>query len=258
MGAKKFPWVSHHRMTSDQYQSYFDKYTGQGYNLTWVSGYNLDGKDIYAAIWYKEDGPAFVARHRMTSDEYQTYFDKYSGGGYKLMDVSGYELNGTDYYAAFWNKQKSNEWVSHHRMSSEQYQSYFDKYVENGYILNQVNGYNINGNIMYAAIWTKAKSPAFMARHGMTSSQYQSYFDKYVAEGYRLVDVSGYDGGKEALYAAIWYKESGNAWVARHGMTSDQYQNIFDGYVNEGYRLNVVSGYVVNGVDYYAAIWEMP
>jgi hypothetical protein len=49
----------------------------------------------------------------------------------------------------------------------------------------------------------------------------------------------------------------GGSWVARHGLNSAQYQTAFDTYVNQGYDLMHISGYEVNGVDYYAAIWEM-
>jgi Bacterial tandem repeat domain 1 len=55
-----------------------------------------------------------------------------------------------------------------------------------------VSGYGVNGKDYYAAIWDKSSSPAWVARHGMTSAQYQAEFDKYVGQGYRLVQVSGY------------------------------------------------------------------
>jgi len=45
-------------------------------------------------------------------------------------------------------------------------------------------------------------------------------------------------------------------WVAHHGLTSEGFQQRFDEYVDQGYRLTHVSGYTVNGEDHYAAIWE--
>ncbi len=113
-----------------------------------------------------------------------------------------------------------------------------------------------NGQDRYAAIWVKSGSGAWEARHGLTSAQYQATFDKLVGEGYRLVDVSGYDVNGQGRYAAIWVKSGGPAWQARHGLTSAQYQATFDKLVGEGYRLVHVSGYAVNGQDRYAAIWE--
>src|SRR5262245_66587487 len=35
-------------------------------------------------------------------------------------------------------------------------------------------------------------STAWVARHGLTSAQYQAEFDKLIGQGYRLVEVSGY------------------------------------------------------------------
>ena len=255
MSSNQFPWVSHHGMTSEQYQSYFNQYIGQGYGLAWVSGYSLNGDDRYAAVWYNDNGPQFVAHHRMTSSQYQSYFDQYVSQGYRLIEVSGYAFGNEANYAALWQRAPGADWVAHHGMTSEQYQSYFDLYISQGYVLKQVDGYTVNRVDYYAAIWTKDTVPAFVAHHRMTSSQYQSYFDQYVGQGYRLVDVSGYTVDGVANYAALWYKDNGPAFVARHGLDAQQYQAAFDDYVNQGYRLTVVDGYEVGGVDYYAAIW---
>ena len=58
----------------------------------------------------------------------------------------------------------------------------------------------------------------------MTAGQYQEDFNKHTAAGYRLANVSGYRGSGQDLYAAIWRKESGPGWVARHRMTSGNYR----------------------------------
>ena len=65
---------------------------------------------------------------------------------------------------------------------------------------------------------------AWVARHGMTSTQYQIQFNTLVGQGFRLSEVSGYGVGSHALYAAIWDKSTGPAWEAHHGMTSADYQ----------------------------------
>ena len=48
-----------------------------------------------------------------------------------------------------------------------------------------------------------------------------------------------------ARNAALWTKKSGAAWVARHGLTAQQYQSAFSDYVKKGYRLTFVNGYAV-------------
>ena len=146
-------------------------------------------------------------------------------------------------YAAIWEKSSGPAWQARHGMTSAQYQSTFDQLGTQGYRLVQVSGYSVGGQAQYAAIWEKSSGPAWQARHGMTSAQYQSTFDQLGAQGYRLVQVSGYSVGGKAQYAAIWEKSSGPAWQARHGMTSAQYQSTFDQLGAQGYRLVQVSGY---------------
>lgn len=49
-------------------------------------------------------------------------------------------------------------------------------------------------------------APAWQARHGLTSAQYQAAFDQFVAQGYRLELVNGYSVAGQDRFAAIWTK----------------------------------------------------
>ncbi len=195
---------------------------------------------------------AWAARHGMTGVQYQAEFNKYTGQGYRLTDVSSYAVNGKAYYAAIWVKKSGPAWVARHGMTGAQYQAAFNQYTAQGFRPAQVDG--MGSGPRFAARLEKSGG-AYVARHGMTSAKYQAEFNKWTAQGYRLVDVSGYAAGGKARYAAIWKKQSGPAWVARHGMTSAQYQAAFNQYTAQGYRPTHVDGYTVNGTVYYAAIW---
>jgi Bacterial tandem repeat domain 1 len=185
-------WVARHGLSSAQYQATFDDLVAKGYRLVHVSGYSVNGQDKYAAIWIKSGGSAWVARHGLSSAQYQATFDDLVAKGYRLVDVSGYSVNGQDKYAAIWEKSGGSAWVARHGLSSAQYQATFDDLVGKGYRLVRVSGYSVNGQDRYAAIWEKSGGSAWVARHGLTSAQYQANFDKFVGEGYQLVDVSGY------------------------------------------------------------------
>jgi hypothetical protein len=128
--------------------------------------------------------------------------------------------------------------------------------VKQGFRLTWVSGYEVGGTVKYVAVWEKKPGSPWEARHGLTAAEYQQAFDAYTKQGYRLGHVSGYSSGGSARYAAIFEKSNGPAWQARHGMTASQYQQVFDNFSQQGYRLKEVSGYNVNGTDYYAAIWE--
>jgi hypothetical protein len=128
-------------------------------------------------------------------------------------------------------------WVARHGLTNAQYQAAFDDFTRQGFTLTWVSGYSVGGQDRYAAIWQKlANQPAWAARHGLTSAQYQQTFDAMLHDGFKLTHVSGYSVGGQDRYAAIWQKLANQpAWAARHGMTSAQYQQAFNDLVGQGF-----------------------
>lgn len=241
-----FSWQARHGLSSAQYQQAFDQLLREGYRPIQVSGYTINGEDRYAAIWEQRIGLPWQARHELSSAQYQQTFDQLVGEGYRLVHVSGYEVRGEDRYAAIWEQRGGPPWQARHGLSSAQYQQTFDQLLSEGYRPIQVSGYGLKGEERYAAIWEKRESPGFQARHGLSATQYQQTFDQLVSEGYRLVDVSGYEIKGQDRYAAIWEERTDWPWQARHGLDSAHYQQAFDELIRQGYRLVRVSGYNVN------------
>jgi hypothetical protein len=190
------PQIARHGMSSEHYQQEFDKLGKDGYRLMLVNGYSVGGQDRYAAVWNKASGPPQVARHGMSSEQYQQEFDKLGKEGFRLVHVSGYSVypsvGGQDRYAAIWEKASGPQQIARHGMNSEQYQQEFETLGKQGYRLVQLSGYSVGERARYAAIWEQASGPQQMARHGMSSEQYQQEFEKLAKQGYRLVQVSGY------------------------------------------------------------------
>jgi CubicO group peptidase (beta-lactamase class C family) len=222
-----------------------------------------------AAAADDEEQGRWVARHGLTDAEYQNVFDKFVNRGYRLTNISGYGVDGQARYAALWEKREGPAWRARHGMTASEYQNAFDKFDNRGYRLSHVSGYSVNGGARFAAIWEKRDGPAWRARHGMTASEYQNAFDKFVNRGYRLTHITGYavtetgsttvgetGTGESARYAAIWEKRDGPAWRTHHGLTASEYQNAFSGYSETGYRLQRVTGFSVDGEPRFAAIWE--
>lgn len=208
------------------------------------------------AAWAAAPEPGWEARHGLSAAQYQATFNTLVGQGYRLLDVSGYDVGGQDRYAAIWERSTGPAWTARHGLSAAQYQATFNQLAGQGYRPVHVCGYTVAGQDLYAAIWEKSGGPAWTARHRLTAAGYQTEFNALAAQGYRLVDVSGYEIGGQDHYAAIWDKSAGPAWAARHGLSHREYQAAFDQLVGQGYRLAHVSGYPVRGQSRYAAIWE--
>ena len=241
MSAAAAPSVARHDMTSAEYQKIFSQLTKQGYRLREVDGYSVGASAKFAAIFDKKAGPAWVARHDMSSAKYQSEFTKHTRSGYRLAHVSGYAVAGKARYAALWEKKNGPAYIARHDMSSSTYQSEFNKHTKAGYRLTFVDAFQVGNKARFAAIWEKKGGGAWVARHNMTSSAYQSAFNSYLRQGYRLTRVSTYREGGKQKYAAIWEKRGGRGWFGRHNMTSVAYQSAFDNAFYRGYALSSVS-----------------
>ena len=186
-------FVARHNLDAGQYQAAFDEFVGQGFRLTTVNGYTINGQERFAAIWEQDGGPAFVARHNLDAGQYQAAFDEFVGAGFRLTWVSGYTVGGQERFAAIWEQDGGPAFVARHNLDAGQYQAAFDEFVGQGFRLRHVSGYGVNGQERFAAIWEQDNGPSFVARHNLTGSEYQAAFDEFVGAGFRLRDVSGYE-----------------------------------------------------------------
>ncbi len=148
-------------------------------------------------------------------------------------------------------------WEAHSGLNSADYQAKFDQMAAQGFRLLEVDGYTINGQVAFAAIWIKNGSAAWAARHNLDGAMYQQAFNQFTSQGYRPRWISSYPGPNGPLYAAIFDQSSSPGWVARHGLTPADFQAAFDQLTAQGYRLTCVSGCAVAfGTLTFSGIWE--
>jgi uncharacterized protein (UPF0297 family) len=237
-------------------QQTFDQLVEPSHRLEDRRGYGASGQALYAAIFEQSSGPARKVRYGLASWQFQQTFDQLTDQGYRLVDMSTYVVNGQALYAAIFEQSSGPAWISRGGLTSEQFQQTFDQLTEQGYRLIDVNGYGLNGQALYAAIFEQSKGPARKVCHGLTSEQFQQTFDQLTDQGYRLVVQNVYFVNGQTLSAGIFEQSSGSYWVAHADLTPEQFQQTFDQLTDQGYQLIDVNGYAVNGQTLYAAIFE--
>jgi len=248
-------WIARHGMSPADYQAAFTTNANNGYRLTSVNGYSSNGAEQYIALWEKVSGGALVAKHGMSSAGYQTAFTTYAGLGYRLTSVSGYAVNNVLKFAAIWEQKAGGAWVAKHNMTATDYQTAFTTYAGQGYRLQHISGYVVNGVEYFAAIWEQVAGGAWVANHNMTAAQYQTNFTNYSAQGYVLKKISGYQKNGTDLYAAIWEKTSSPLWSAKHGVSALNYQHVFDNYYYQGYRPKLLNAFASGTSAKFNSMW---
>ena len=211
----------------------------------------------FAALFEHHDGgSAWQARHGIDGETYQRTFDELTAQGFRLTSVNGYSEGRGARYNAVWEQTDGPPWEARHGLTGAEYQAVFDDLTARGFRLRTVSGYAIDGEARYAAIWEQREGPEWQARHGLSRVEYQRTFDELTAQGFVLRQVSGYRVNVDVRFAALWEKQGGVAFEARHGLTGGGYQKTFDELVNAGHRLAWVSGYSDTGIARYAALWH--
>ncbi|WP_139488400.1 serine hydrolase [Brevibacillus dissolubilis] len=253
-----YAWQARHGLTAAQYQATFNSLVSQGYRLIDVSGYGVGGVDRYDAVWEQSPGPAWQARHGLSAAEHQALFNDLTRQGYRPVRVSGYEVGGQARYASIWHKTDGPPFRARHGLTAAELQAEYDALTPQGYHPVDVSGYSVGGQPRFAAIWEKSPIAGWVARHGLSPSEYQAQFNQWANEGYILLRVSGYEVGGQNFYTAIWIQGPALTWFSRHGLTDAEYQADFNAMVARGFRLVKVSGYPLRGTARHAAIWHKP
>lgn len=144
-----------------------------------------------------------------------------------------------------------------HGVSGEQYQKFVDRVSKNGLRMAFVSAANDNGNVLFNAI--AVENPGrhgWAARHELTLDQFQKVFTELSEKGHRLISITGYPSGKKTLFAGVWIKDGlETTWEARIGLTSGQYQDLFNRQSKEGNRPLQVVGYGTKDGHRFAAIF---
>jgi hypothetical protein len=237
------PWQARHGISAAEYQQTFTDLATQGYRLTDVDVHTGKGQPRFSSIWRLESGPAWQARHGLTSDQYQHTFDEMNATGYRPLCVSGYDVGGQAHYAAVWSKEGGPPWIARHGLSADQYQEMFNSLPAQGFRPIRVNAYTVAGQDRFATIWHQRDGSQWLARHGLSSEEYQQLFNQLTGQGWRLLDVGGYGSGGQDRYVCLWEQASGPGWEARHGLTPFQHQQEFTSQLARGNRLIRISGH---------------
>ncbi|RYZ44031.1 MAG: class A beta-lactamase-related serine hydrolase, partial [Sphingobacteriales bacterium] len=144
---------------------------------------------------------------------------------------------------------------AYHGVSSNQHQASFNSLSKDGYRMISLSVYGTPAAAQYAAVWVKRSGPAYAATHGIDAAAYQFFFDTWSAKGYvpMLLSVTG--SRANAIFAAVFEKQSFNNWVARHDMTQAAFDAENDKAKKNGLILKTCSTYGSLPDRRYAAVW---
>jgi CubicO group peptidase (beta-lactamase class C family) len=231
-----------------------------GYRFLSLSIHGTTGSPHYTAVMIKR--AAIVAQRDwplMAADEFQNIFNDEAQKGYGPVIIAATGSSSDPRFAAVFQPQNPIP-LTRHRLHSgndsdlNTIQGMNKKAKDDGLILRWAAVYGDSVDPRYAAIWVPNTANEIWNADGVneTGSGYQARFDAETSGWCRLTHVAL--NGDQRYLSMFVHNEIGS-WLARHGMTSDDYQNEFDTWTPKGYFPICVQGGGSGSSTRYAALF---
>jgi hypothetical protein len=145
---------------------------------------------------------------------------------------------------------------AYHGVTGAQHQTNFDRLSGQGFRMISLSVYARADDARYAAVWVPRQGPDWVAVHDVDNDGYQSFFDDSTAKGFVPVLVSASGTSGNAVFAAVFEQGIAGAWLARHDVTSDTFQNLNNTARDQNMILRSVAIYGTASDRRYAAAWH--
>jgi len=258
-------FTAYHGVAADQHQANFNSLSARGFRMISLSVYGVPSDARYAAVWVQRSGAAWVAVHGVDSAGYQSFFDNWTSRGFVPVLVSATGEGGDAIFAAVFEQGIFGPWFARHGMTSGPeantgtFQNAIKSAAEQKLILRSAAIYGSPSDRRYAAVWHS--NPGYVKWHVHTADTAESYQTAFNAEtplpGYQL---AGYRPAyvtlsTDQIYCSVFKDDVVGSWVARHGLTSSEYQAEFDRQNAAGFYPICVQGGGTGDNTRYAAIF---
>lgn len=183
-------WASYRNLSSDQFNQKYRENKSKGRFPIDVDGYVVKGKLLFSGIFVKNtDNIGWSIRRNIKQKDFSAHFKDMSNKGYRLYDTNAYKYKSKVYFAAIWVKPKNSmRWVARRDMNSDAFHSYWAKFRDAGYRIEDIEVYSGKGGTRYSGVWVENDKSRTRWKHKNTVNQLvEDYLDDNPAKGFSLV-----------------------------------------------------------------------
>lgn len=239
-------FVAYHDRTGADHQAHFNTLYPQGFRMISLSVYQRSSP-LYAAVWVQRDGPDWSAVHGVDGAGYQAAFNAAAAAGFHPVILSAAGPAANPVFAGVFEQRPGPIPLTRFGLTSGTktdpgtIQHWDDQAHANGWIMTCGAVYGDIANPAYAGIWPENDRRVAWSAAGILdrSADYQARFNAQVGGWARPAYVAVSD---DERYLSIFADDQIGPWIARHGLTSMQYQAEFDRLVPLGFYPVCVQG----------------
>ncbi|HLF32470.1 MAG TPA: hypothetical protein VI566_15765 [Xanthomonadales bacterium] len=155
----------------------------------------------------------------------------------------------------FWPPTRLGPEYARHGFSASSFQRLFDHLADSGFWLEWIDGYSVGGKTYLNHVWRPAQG-AWRAFFLISPQKYQAEIDKALADGYSPLQVESSLVDGQVRYSVIFRKGIAGKWLARHGLTAAQHDQVMNEATGGGMRPAGSSVVSVGGSRYYTDLYR--
>ncbi len=204
--------------------------------------------------------------HRLPTEDFQRCVDYWAHKGRWPVSVSAAEFGAeTGAPAVYMTStiQPGAPRIVRDLATPANYQETFDEAADQGYRPEQVQGVVVEGETRYNGVWT-ATDDEFVSFHSLSEEEFATVFADSLEAGHDLVDFNVHDVGEAdeesgevgPRFAATWVDRSHKGYIAEYDMTAAEYEQLFQQYDDQDFRVVRFSSYATPSGIRHAALWH--
>jgi hypothetical protein len=180
----------------------------KGYRLIFVDSYNQKAHNYFSSVYVRDGGPATKVTPNLTPADHDSKLDQMAEDGWVPIQVSAYTLGPGRFITTLYEKRSVGVVLLKSHLSESEYNALVAENEKKHMALVYVNAYvELGYTPRYAAIWHQYTSfTSIAAPHKMSTSEYQTNYNKYTGQGLWTRAVTGYEQHNKMVFEAIWAK----------------------------------------------------
>lgn len=227
--------------TYDEYRNLYDEIWKDGWRLKDLEIAVVNQVPRYTAVWSQEGAIAEEQFYGFNPWALLGEYLKQKSVGRRLHILAPYVVNGQVFYTAVFRTSVADEVVSPFTgYDFSTYQAKYDELWPQGYRLDILEIFVLNGQTRYMATWRKARgNPGEVQHYGLDRSQLLDKYDELWGNNWRLEMIETYSHAGKTLYAGIWRQGTDGEYQLLDVPYQD-YRNFYDNIWPDGWRLHAI------------------
>jgi hypothetical protein len=122
--------------------------------------------------------------------------------------LNGYPTSDGSGFGVIWEKDDGTPYRVRHDLTAEQYPAFLEAGRDEGFWPVSVSAYPHGGEMRFSAVLLENRAKRkWEARQDLTPAEVHEQNDRWTAQGYRPLVLSGYWQGTGSRYLAVWVED---------------------------------------------------